>query len=133
LTRTMHLGEPPAPMADLAKWIIEAGDAAMDAARPGVTCEEVEAIWQKILNKGGYRKDSWVGYSIGVNYPPDWGERTASLRPGDQTVLQAGMCFHFQSGVWLEDHGAAISESIIITDAGGERLCDGARELIVIN
>lgn len=108
LTRTMHLGEPPAPMADLAKW-------------------------QKILNKGGYRKDSWVGYSIGVNYPPDWGERTASLRPGDQTVLQAGMCFHFQSGVWLEDHGAAISESIIITDAGGERLCDGARELIVIN
>ena len=43
------------------------------------------------------------------------------------------MCFHFQSGIWLEDFGAAISESFVVTDAGGERLCDSPRELIVID
>jgi ectoine hydrolase len=86
-----------------------------------------------VLNRNGYRKESRVGYSIGVNYPPDWGERTASLRPGDQTVLQNGMCFHFQSGVWLETIGVAVSEPFIVTDSGGERLCDVARELIVID
>lgn len=133
LTRTAHIGNPPDEMKRLTDVIIEGGDRAIAAMKPGVTCEEVEAIWQAVLNKHGYEKKSRVGYSIGLNFPPDWGERTASLRPGDQTVLQAGMCFHFQSGVWLPDFGAAISEPVIVTDNGGERLCDVSRELIVID
>ena len=132
LTRTAHIGEPPDAMKRLAYAIVEGGDRAIEAMKPGVTCEEIEAIWQGVLNRNGYEKKSRVGYSIGLNYPPDWGERTASLRPGDKTVLQAGMCFHFQSGVWLEDFGAAISEPIIVTDGGGERLSDVARELVVV-
>ncbi len=133
LTRTAHIGPAPAEMARLTDVIIEGGDRAIEAARPGVTCHEVEALWQSALNRNGYEKKSRVGYSIGLNYPPDWGERTASLRAGDETVLEAGMCFHFQSGVWLDDFGAAISEPIIITEKGGERLCDVSRELILID
>ena len=133
LTRTLYLGSPPSEVTALTHTIIEGVDAALDMARPGVTCEAVEAVWQKVLNQAGYHKDSRVGYSVGLNYPPDWGERTASLRPGDQTVLQSGMCFHFQSGVWLENFGAAISEPFVVTDRGGERLSNVARELIVID
>ena len=90
-------------MIRLAEVIVEGGNEALSAAKPGVTCEEVEAVWQAVLRRNGYRKDSRVGYSIGIGYPPDWGERTASLRPGDTTELQLGMCFHFQSGMWLEE------------------------------
>jgi len=133
LTRTMHIGKPPAAIEKLADVIIEGGDRALEAAKPGATCEEVEAIWQGVLKRHGYSKESRVGYSIGLNYPPDWGERTASLRPGDQTVMQAGMCFHFQSGMWLEDFGAAISEPFVVTDTGGEHLSNVSRELIVID
>jgi ectoine hydrolase len=79
------------------------------------------------------RKDSRVGYSVGLAYPPDWGERTVSLRPGDHTILEAGMCFHIQAGLWLQDFGVAISESFVVTANGGDRLCEVARELIVIN
>ncbi|MFQ5983557.1 MAG: M24 family metallopeptidase, partial [Woeseiaceae bacterium] len=111
----------------------EGGDAAIEAARPGATCEDVEAVYQAFLKKNGYVKKSRVGYSIGLNFPPDWGERTMSLRAGDTTVLEHGMCFHFQSGVWLEKFGASISESIVVTERGGERLCDVARELIVLD
>ncbi len=132
MTRTAHIGEPPDQMAKLTDAIIEGGDRAIEACRPGNTCEEVEAIWQAVLKKHGFEKKSRVGYSIGLNYPPDWGERTASLRPGDQTVLQEGMCFHFQSGVWLDDFGAAISEPVIVTDKGGELLCDVPRELVIV-
>lgn len=132
LTRTIYLGTPPAEISALAQTIVEGVDVALEKARPGVTCEEVEAVWQRVLNRDGYQKESRVGYSIGLNYPPDWGERTASLRPGDKTVLQAGMCFHFQSGVWLEAYGAAVSEPFVVTENGGERLCDVRRELIVI-
>ena len=132
LTRTAHVGQPDGKVVRLADAIIEGGDIALAAAKPGVTCEEVEAVWQQVLKRNGYRKDSRVGYSIGINYPPDWGERTASLRPGDRTELQAGMCFHFQSGVWLDDFGAAISEPFVVTERGGERLSNVIRELVVI-
>jgi Xaa-Pro aminopeptidase len=133
LTRTLYLGSPPKDVLRLADAIVEGTAAALEVARPGATCEEVEAAWQKVLNRHGYKKESRSGYSIGVNYPPDWGERTASLRPGDETVLQAGMCFHFQSGVWLEQIGAAISEPFVVGEKGGEHLCDVRRELIVIH
>jgi len=132
LTRTAHIGIPPEEIIRLAEVIIEGGDSALAAAKPGVTCGEVEEIWQGILKRNGYQKESRVGYSIGLNYPPDWGERTASLRSGDNTVLEAGMCFHFQSGMWLEDFGAAISEPFVVTEKGGERLTNFNRELIII-
>ena len=133
LTRTMFIGKPPKAITKLSQVIIEGGNAALEAAKPGVTCEEVEAIWQNILKKYGYSKESRVGYSIGLNYPPDWGERTASLRPGDYTELQVGMCFHFQSGMWLDNFGAAISEPFVVTETGGERLSNAQRELIIID
>lgn len=133
LTRTIHLGKPPQAIADVAKAVVEGVDAGLAKARSGNTAEQVEAAWQAVLRKHGLKKESRVGYSIGLSYPPDWGERTVSLRPGDETVLQAGMCFHIQSGVWLQDFGVAISESFVVTDTGGERLCDVARELIVID
>ena len=132
-TRTIHLGPPPQKVVDVAKTVVEGVDAALAVAKPGVTCEEVEAVWQAVLRKNGLSKESRVGYSIGLNYPPDWGERTASLRPGDLTELQNGMCFHFQSGIWLEDFGAAVSEPFVVTDNGGEMLCNSPRELIVID
>ena len=131
LTRTAHLGTPPSKVEKLASVIVEGGDLALEAARPGVTCAEVEAVWQGVLARHGYRKESRVGYSIGIGFPPDWGERTASLRPGDTTVLEPGMCFHFQSGMWLDDFGAAISESFVVTESGGERLCAVERKLFV--
>ena len=113
--------------------VIEGGDKALEAARPGVSCAEVEAVWQGVLRRNGLSKESRVGYPIGLAYPPDWGERTCSLRPGDGTILEQGMCFHFQSGVWLEEFGVAISEAFVVTERGGERLTDVRRELIVID
>jgi len=133
LTRTAHIGQPPAAIEKLADVIVEGGDLALQAARPGATCAEVEAIWQACLRRHGHHKDSRVGYSIGLNFPPDWGERTASLRPGDETVLESGMCFHFQSGMWLAEHGAAISEPFVVSEDGGARLSDVRRELIRID
>ncbi len=43
------------------------------------------------------------------------------------------MCFHIQSGLWLEDFGVAISGSFVVGKAGDEQLCDGTRGLIVVD
>ncbi|MER9702603.1 Xaa-Pro peptidase family protein [Mesorhizobium sp. M0146] len=133
LCRTVHIGKPPDEVSRLAEVIVEGGDAVLEMAKPGVIVEELNAVWQRILVHNGYSKIGRSGYSIGLNYPPSWGDRTVSIRAGDTTVLQAGMCFHFQSGIRLHDFGAAISESFIVTESGGERLADVDRRLIVVD
>ena len=56
---------------------------------------------------------------------------TMSLRPTDDTVLQPGMTFHFMPGLWQDDWGLEITESILITDSGVETFCNTPRKLFV--
>jgi ectoine hydrolase len=77
------------------------------------------------------RHDARCGYPIGVSYPPDWGERTCSLRSSDLTVLEPGMTFHFMPGIWQDDWGIELTESILITHDGVETLGNFPRKLFV--
>ncbi|NLX63018.1 MAG: M24 family metallopeptidase [Tissierellia bacterium] len=131
LARTLILGNAPQKVKDLAAVVAEGIDAALDIIKPGVTCEEVERAWAKSIEKSGFIKDSRIGYSMGLNYPPDWGEHTASLRPGDKTVLQPNMTFHMIPGIWLEDCGVDISQSFRVTETGVELFTTYPRKLLV--
>lgn len=131
MARTVFIGRPPQKMTDLAEVIVEGMHEAIQAVRPGVTCEEVEMAWRKSIGKKGFSKDSRIGYSIGLNYPPDWGEHTASLRPGDRTVLEPNMTFHLIPAIWLDDYGVEISESLRVTETGCEVFTQFPRQLLV--
>ena len=71
----------------------------MAAAKPGATCEEVKAAWRETIARHGIVKDTRIGHSTGLNYPPDWGEHTMSLRPGDSTIPRPGMTPHRVPGI----------------------------------
>ncbi|TDJ20925.1 MAG: M24 family metallopeptidase [Gammaproteobacteria bacterium] len=131
MARTVHLGKPPQRLADAAEIVLEGLANAIAAAKPGVICEEVEAAWRRTIERHGIVKDSRIGYSTGLNYPPDWGEGTLSLRPGDRTMLEPHMTLHVIPGVWLDDWGIEISECIHITENGAQPFCDFPRELFV--
>ena len=122
LARTVYFGRPPDGLRRFSAVVEEGLEAALDAARPGVTCEEVEATWRRVIARAGYEKASRIGYSIGLNYPPDWGERTASLRQGDRTVLNPDMCFHMILGMWQDDWGFELSETFRVADAGAPEI-----------
>ncbi|CAM5555889.1 hypothetical protein ATER59S_04593 [Aquamicrobium terrae] len=49
----------------------------------------------------------------------------------DETVLEPNMTIHFMPGLWLDDWGIAISESIRITETGVEAFCDFPRRLFI--
>ena len=84
------------------------------------------------LEKEGIERGARCGYPIGLSYPPDWGERTISFRAEDETVLEAGMTFHFMPGLWMDDWGLEITEPILIRESGqAECLCNRPRELFV--
>ncbi|MDH7787289.1 ectoine hydrolase [Ochrobactrum sp. 19YEA23] len=131
LSRTVFLGKPTQAFLDAEKATLEGMEAGLAAARPGNTCEDIAAGFFDVLKKYGIVKDNRTGYSIGLSYPPDWGERTMSLRSGDRTELQPGMTFHFMTGLWLETMGLEITESIVITETGVECLSNVPRKLVV--
>ncbi|WP_254546670.1 M24 family metallopeptidase [Halomarina pelagica] len=131
LARTMFLGEPPAEAREAAAVIVEGLEAALDAVEPGVTCEAVERAWRERIEGTRVEKESRIGYSTGIGYPPTWIERTANIRPGDETVLEENMVFHLIPGVWFDDYGIEISESFRVTGDGAETFADFPRELIV--
>jgi ectoine hydrolase len=131
LSRTVFLGKPTQAFLDAEKATLEGMEAGLLAARPGNTCEDIANGFFAVLKKYGIIKDNRTGYSIGLSYPPDWGERTMSLRPGDRTELKPGMTFHFMTGLWLETMGLEITESIVITETGVECLSNVPRKLVV--
>ncbi len=122
-SRTLFFGEPPEHYRRAEEAVLVASEAAMEQAAPGNRCEDVANVFNATLNRFGFEKDSRCGYSIGLSYPPDWGERTMSFRRGDMTELKPGMVFHLMPALWLEDGGLEITEPILITETGAERLC----------
>lgn len=131
MSRTISLGKPSEEVKKVAEITVEGLHAALETVKPGVTCEEVEGAWRKVLAKYGYAKESRIGYSMGLNYPPDWGEHTASLRPGDRTVLQPNMTFHCIPGMYFDNFGVSISEAFRVTETGYETFAHFPRELYV--
>lgn len=131
LSRTVYLGKPPQKFLDAESAVSEATEAGLAMCKPGVTCGEVADAFFGTLSKRGFSKDSRAGYSIGLSYPPDWGERTLSIRRGDKTVLEPNMTLHFMPALWLDDGGLELSETILITQSGAECLCKTPRKLVV--
>jgi ectoine hydrolase len=131
LARTVFLGAPPRRLLDTAAATREGLEAALATVRPGVRCEDVEAAWRREIARHGLSKESRIGYSVGLNYPPDWGEHTMSLRPGDTTELEPGMTFHMIVGMWMDGWGFEISETFHVTAGGAECLSSFPRELAV--
>ena len=131
LSRTVYLGQPPQKFLDAESAVLEATEAGLEKCRPGTTCGEVADAFFGTLQKRGFTKDSRAGYSIGLSYPPDWGERTLSIRRGDKTVLEPNMTLHFMPALWLDDGGLELSETILITPNGAECLCKTPRKLVI--
>ncbi len=130
--RTVFLGKPPQFYLDAEAALVGGLEAGLEVARPGARAGDVADALYRSLEKAGIERDGRCGYPIGISYPPDWGERTASFRREDDTILEAGMTFHFMPGLWMKDWGLEITESILIRETGAaECFCDRPRKLFV--
>jgi ectoine hydrolase len=131
LARTVMLGDPPRRLRETAKIVADGMQAALSAIRPGVTGGAVHAEFNDVIAAHGLVKESRIGYSIGIGYPPDWGERTVSLRAEETTVLTAGMAFHLILGMWMDGWGYELSEPVVVAADGVERLTGLSHELTI--
>lgn len=131
LARTVALGEPPAKLRSCASAVSEGMAAALEAMKPGAQGRDVHRAFTTTIGRHGLSKESRIGYSIGVGYPPDWGERTVSLRSEEETVIQAGMAFHVILGMWMDGWGYETSEPVLVTATGAEQLTHVPRGLAI--
>ncbi|UOA28843.1 M24 family metallopeptidase [Pseudosulfitobacter sp. DSM 107133] len=130
--RSLFLGTPPDFLKRAEAALVEGLEAGLDAARAGNRACDIANALAAPLEAAGIERGERCGYPIGLSYPPDWGERTISLRSNDQTVLEPNMTFHFMPGLWMADWGLEITESIRITEDGAaECFCDRPRKMFV--
>ena len=131
MARTVNLGKPEQKKIDAMNATNEALEAGIGASKPGNTANDVAEKFWGILDKYNIKKESRTGYSIGIGYPPDWGEHTLNISKGDMTILKPNVCYHMIAVMQFGDWGVEASESIRITEEGNELLCNFSRDLHV--
>lgn len=129
-TRTYCLGNPAADVLDYYAVLLRAQLAACEHARPGVTAESVDAAARDVIAAAGYG-DAFLhrtGHGIGLETHED-----PYIVVGNTTVLEPGMAFSIEPGIYLPGkHGARIEDIVIVTDDGSERLNQRPRDLAVL-
>ena len=131
MARTILLGKPDQKKVDAMKATNEALDEGISATKPGNTADDVAQKFWGVLDKYNIKKESRTGYSIGIGYPPDWGEHTLNIYKGDMTVLQPNVCFHMIAVMQFGDWGVEASESVRVTEKGSELFCNFSRDLYI--
>lgn len=136
--RTAAIGKPPAKWRSAEEAITDGLTAAIETIKPGVTSGEVDRACRDVTSKAGFSNNHRhrVGYSIGIAFPPDWGEgHIMSIRPADPTPLEAGMTFHLVPTVFFDGEAQiGFSETVLVTEKGCEQLTRGSPlELFVLD
>lgn len=131
LARTVYLGTPPQKFLDKSKIMIEGLEAMLAGLKAGMTAEEGERLWRDSAIARGVDKNARIGYSVGVMFPPNWGEGTFGVGRGDTTVLQPNMLIHLLPSLMEDDWGLEISETVIIGENGCEPLSKLPRAVTV--
>jgi Xaa-Pro dipeptidase len=135
LFRMGTVGRPDDEVKRRAAASTEALESVIAAMKPGATSDSVHQVTRRVFEKYGYSHlfGHRTGYSVGINYPPDWGEgQIMSIWAGDQRPLRAGMTFHLVPGLFeLGKHLINISETVLVTERGCEAVTNFPRELFV--
>lgn len=135
--RMAFIGAAPPGSASVSAVCLEAFDRAAQAAKPGARAGDVYAAWQGAVDAAGlsHFRRHHCGYATGIGFPPSWSGNGVprALRPGGTARLAEGMVFHMMS--WMLETGAGdyfVSDTVAITAAGGARLTNAPRHLIVV-
>jgi len=127
--RTFFVGEPNEKMAKAFKASFDAQQAAIEAMKPGVTCEEIDKVSREARSKAGYGSETWGGHRTGHGMGLEWHE-TPYLRDLDKTLLKPGMIFAVEPGVYIPEVGGfRYSDTVLITEGGCDVLTKYPRDL----
>jgi len=127
LERTMIIGAPSDAQKRMFDHMVALQDLAIAAIQPGVPCAEVDRAVRAYYERHDlmpYWKHH-VGHAIGIRY-----HEGPFLDLGDETVIQPGMVFTVEPGLYSPELGGfRHSDTVLVTEAGVEVLTYYARDL----
>jgi Xaa-Pro aminopeptidase len=129
-TRTVHVGEPTDEERAVHELVVRAQQAAFEAVRPGVLCEQIDRIGRQVIADEGYgdRFIHRIGHGIGTTtHEPPY------LVEGESQELIPGMCFSIEPGVYIPDRfGVRIEDIVVVTEDGARRLNNTPHEMTIV-
>lgn len=131
ITRMAVLDHPPEGYEKVHQIVDLAVTAALAAARPGVVAKEVDLAARKVITDAGYGEYfvHRTGHGLGteVHEPP-------YITASSDTLLDEGMVFSIEPGIYLPGRfGIRLEEIVILRADGPEILSDLPRDLVTIN
>ncbi|RWK76736.1 Xaa-Pro peptidase family protein [Mesorhizobium sp.] len=127
VSRSIFLGEPTARSRHVHQACFDGWHAAFETLRPGVKSTDVEQAFRRAFGPYGVRKESRMGYSIGL----DWVDGGPSFLEGDETEIQENMTFHMLIGIWEKTDGYIFSETVHVGKDGARSFSSLPRDMFV--
>ena len=123
ITRTVVLGKASDDIRRVFDIVRKAQDAALAAARPGVQMQAVDAAARKVISDAGYGPDyRYFSHRLGHGIGMDMHEWDYLVR-GNQHLLEPGMTFSDEPGIYIPDQfGVRLEDILHITEDGAELL-----------
>lgn len=131
ITRCVHLGEPPAEVAETYAVLHEAQRAAAAAAVVGTPCEDVDRVARDVIAAAGLgeRFIHRTGHGIGVEEHED-----PYIVAGHATPLAAGHAFSIEPGIYLPGRfGLRLEDIVVAADGGPDELNTADHGLAVVD
>jgi Xaa-Pro aminopeptidase len=129
-TRTYSLGDPNPEVVHQYSVLQRAQRAAVDAVRPGVTAEQVDAAARDVLAEAGLGQHFMhrTGHGIGLSVHEE-----PYIVAGNDVPLAAGMAFSVEPGIYFPGQwGARIEDIVIVSEHGAMAVNNRPHELIVV-
>jgi len=129
ITRMVHLGEPSEEERSVFNIVLEANRRGREAVKPGVRACDVDDATRQVIERAGYGPSFFhrTGHGIGLDvHEPPW------ITPTNETVLDTGMAFSIEPGIYLHDrYGVRVEDIVIVTKEGHQCITGVDRELVV--
>ena len=129
MTRTAAYGQPTQLQRDIYQIVLEANLAGIAAARAGVPTGEVDRAARTVIEKAGYGEQFLhrTGHGVGLE-----GHELPEVGPNSEFIIQPGMCFSVEPGIYLPGvTGVRIEDLILITETGVEVLNHYPKQLMI--
>ena len=119
MTRTFFVGEPSSKMREIYQVVLKAQTAAVSGFRLGMTGSDVDKIARDVIKDAGY--GDYFGHGLGHGVGIDVHE-APNLSPKGSTVLEPGMIFSIEPGIYVPEVGGVRIEDLVTIKEGKLRV-----------
>ena len=127
-TVTVAVGRPGERESEIHEIVKQAHDRAIAAVRPGMNCRELDAVARDYIRDRGYGDcfGHGLGHGVGLNI-----HEKPVISPRSETVIQEGMVFTIEPGIYIPGFGGVrIEDTVVVTADGCRVLTQSPKELL---